>query len=294
MTRRAYLRLDPDFFERKVIEDQYPPGAAVALISTFCLAEDQPQRGRFRSEKLLRVLLDGPDEPTKLARWVPYLIEHGDLIAQDRGVLYVDGWDEWQEGDWKVAERVRRIRSRKDDTPDVTPDVTVDVTPDVTVPVTVNLQDGRRQAAAEAYSGRATTTVENTKPRERSPSSNEPRLTQHQLDSWNNFGSRWDAFKEAWLRRGLMYAPFGSPDDDDTSQRGLLFQVLDNRPTEIVRWVKEAPVPTSREIITYVLDRWHKVRADAGLDDEAWEAEKVDDRRKSVDSMSRISDLVNR
>jgi hypothetical protein len=147
MTRRAYLRLDPDFFERKVFGDHYPIPAAFALVATFCLAEDQPHRGRFRSEKLLKVLLDGPDEPpTRLSRQVPYLIEHGDLTVQDRGVLYVDGWDEWQEGDWKVAERVRRIRFRKSDTPLVTPDVTPPDTPDVTVDVTPNMQDGRRKA----------------------------------------------------------------------------------------------------------------------------------------------------
>jgi hypothetical protein len=152
MTRRAYLRLDPDFFERKVVEDRYPLPAALALISTLCLSEDQPQRGRFRNAKLLRVLLDG-DPPTGLGKWVPYLIEHGDLIAQDRGVLYIDGWDEWQEGDWKVAERVARIRARKSGTatvtPGDTPDVTVSVTPDVTVDVTPPRYSGERLAEGE-------------------------------------------------------------------------------------------------------------------------------------------------
>lgn len=116
---RAYLRLDPGFYERKVIAQGYPAGAAMALVGAMCLAEYQPTRGRFRSSAVLRTLL-GPN-----AKWVAYLIEHGDLVERKEG-LYVDGWDEWQEGDWKVAERVRRIRGRRK--------VTVDVTPDVTVP----------------------------------------------------------------------------------------------------------------------------------------------------------------
>ena len=101
---RAYLRLDPEVADKKV---GYPDGAFRAFIECITLAEQQPQRGRFRNEKLLRVLLD------KRARWVPYLVQHGDLVYQPDGRIYLDGWDEWQEGDWKVYERVARIRNRK-------------------------------------------------------------------------------------------------------------------------------------------------------------------------------------
>jgi HNH endonuclease len=106
---RAYLRLDPGFFDRKVIDQKYPPGAVAALIGALCHAEHQPQRGRFRDERVLRSLL-GP-----VSRWLPYLIEKRDLVkVRGRGgELYVDGWDEWQEGDWKVGERVARIRNRQ-------------------------------------------------------------------------------------------------------------------------------------------------------------------------------------
>lgn len=90
----------------------------------------------------------------------------------------------------------------------------------------------------------------------------EPRLTERELDSWATFNNRkWDPFKEAWLGRGLHYAPFGSPDDDDTSQRGLLWQIADARPNDLGRWVKEAPGRTSREVITHVLEQWHEQRA---------------------------------
>ncbi len=102
---RAYLRLDPGFDEHK---ENYPDGPYAALICVFCLAESQPQRGRFRSAKFLRALMG------KRARHLAYLLEQGDLIEDSDGKLYVDGWDEWQEGDWKVGERLERLRVRRE------------------------------------------------------------------------------------------------------------------------------------------------------------------------------------
>ena len=114
---RAYLRLDPHATDHKA---DYPDGAFRAFFETLCHAEQQPQRGRFRNRKLLAVLLE------KRSRWIPYLIEHGDLVETPSGKLYVDGWDEWQEGDVTVSERMRRLRSRqKGVTPTDTPAVTV-------------------------------------------------------------------------------------------------------------------------------------------------------------------------
>lgn len=118
---RAYLRLDPNASDRK---SDYPDGAFRAFFETLCHAEQQPQRGRFRNRKLLAVLLE------RRARWIDFLIEQGDLIETESGKLYVDGWDEWQEGDVTVSERMRRLRSRQrsvtpTDTPSVTPAVTV-------------------------------------------------------------------------------------------------------------------------------------------------------------------------
>lgn len=131
------------------------------------------------------------------------------------------------------------------------------------------------------------------KPRAQSPT-NEPRLTEPQLDSWDSFGSRWERFKKAWLGRGLLYAPFGSPDDDDTSQRGLLFQVLDARPNDVVRWVEEAPKPVAREVITYILEQWHEARAAAGVDDDEWQEAKDEERHTAGPAMSRISEVLAR
>jgi hypothetical protein len=138
---RAYIRLDPSFDERKY---DYPDGPYAALIATFCLAEHQPERGRFRSLDYLARLLG------KRGRHASYLLEHGDLIKLPDGRCYLVGWDEWQEGDWKVGERVARIRNRKNGTEQVTPDVTVHVTPPVTVDVTVPVTPARLSAGGSA------------------------------------------------------------------------------------------------------------------------------------------------
>jgi hypothetical protein len=101
---RAYIRLDPQFDERK---EAYPDGPYRALVACLCLSESQPVRGRFRSMDYLRRLLG------KAGKHAQYLLDHGDLTVLEDGRVYVQGWDEWQEGDWKVGERVRRIRARR-------------------------------------------------------------------------------------------------------------------------------------------------------------------------------------
>jgi hypothetical protein len=123
MSLRAYQRFDPRLFERKVLEQGYPAGAFAALVGAIGAAEAQPERGRFRSERVLRALLES------YGRWVPYLIAHRDVIVLDDGRLYVDGWDEWQEGDWKVQERVTRIRNRRRTVATVAPVTVESVTP---------------------------------------------------------------------------------------------------------------------------------------------------------------------
>jgi hypothetical protein len=142
---RAYLRLDPHLADKKA---DYPDGAHRAFVDTLCFAEHQPMRGRFRNQKLLAVLL------AKRARWIPYLIEHGDLVPMPDGKLYVDGWDEWQEGDVTVPERMKRLRSRQRGvTPTDTPTVTATVTAArVTVPSSGGVS-GRREAVSGGGGG---------------------------------------------------------------------------------------------------------------------------------------------
>ena len=101
---RAYLRLDPQLADKKA---DYPDGAFRAFVEVLCWSEQQHPRGVFRSRKLLAVLLE------KRARWITYLIDHGDLIAMPTGQLVVEGWTEWQEGDLKVHDRMRAVRERR-------------------------------------------------------------------------------------------------------------------------------------------------------------------------------------
>lgn len=139
---RAYLRLDPNAYERKVIQQGYSLQLYAAFMGVLCVAERQPTRGVFRDERLLRALL-GP-----AGRYVTDMIAKGDLIVRADGTLYVDGWEEWQEGDWKVGERVQRIRNRKRTAPTVTPTVTPVTEPTVDTP-----SDGDRLSVIDGGGG---------------------------------------------------------------------------------------------------------------------------------------------
>lgn len=93
---RAYLRMSPNL-------DQHPDPEGMVLL--LCAAARQPQRGRFRDRSVLARVLG----PARLKRF----IARGDVVELQGGVWYAEGWDEWQEGDYTVGERQRRIRERK-------------------------------------------------------------------------------------------------------------------------------------------------------------------------------------
>lgn len=77
------------------------PGDMVALL---CAANRQPRRGRFKTPELAQHVLGRGLFERSMRR--------GDLIPNGSWV-YVDGWEDWQEGDWTVGERMRRLRARK-------------------------------------------------------------------------------------------------------------------------------------------------------------------------------------
>lgn len=101
---RAYHRIDPLMDERK---SDYTPAQLGAFLKVQLLAGRQKRRGMFRSRQALMGAL-----PSPYARHVQFLIEQRDLIPTEDGGLYVDGWDEWQEGDFTVRERMSRLRNR--------------------------------------------------------------------------------------------------------------------------------------------------------------------------------------
>ena len=136
---KAYLRLDPE------IHRKHPDlGSYVALL---CEAAHQDPRGRFRERKILENLFGRAK--------VNAFLKRGDLTKQKDGCLYVDGWDEWQEGDFTVAERMRNLRARKklrvEHRQERAP---IAVTPGVTVGVTLPSPD--RIAPSEASGVQAT------------------------------------------------------------------------------------------------------------------------------------------
>ena len=162
---RAYFRTLPDLYERKAFgtdtHPPYHPAAIACFLGVLCMAEQQPDRGRFKSRRLLVVLLEGPrGEGRLMARQVGFLIDHGDLIEAPDGSLYVEGWDELQEGNWQVAERMSRYRAREHGASTVTVPVTVPVTVQTVTPpsrVEAIAVSGKRLAVAGARNDGAAT-----------------------------------------------------------------------------------------------------------------------------------------
>ena len=135
--RKAFGTRNPDGTPRR---PAYPPDAIVAFYGTLELAEEQPTRGHFESERLLRVLLEGPDgRGRRFARQVAFLVAQGDLVPAKGGGLDVEGWEILQEGDTTIADRVARFRSRKRNAaanPPANGDANASGNGDVTPPVT--------------------------------------------------------------------------------------------------------------------------------------------------------------
>ncbi len=102
-----------------------------------------------------------------------------------------------------------------------------------------------------------------------------PTLSKTELDAWRSFGSEWDAVKAAWLGRGFRLPPSGEA-DDPKGQRGLLYPILDARPSDLPRWIRSASGKTPHQVIAWVLAQWDQVKADAGADDN-----QADDERPS-------------
>jgi hypothetical protein len=235
----AYLRVSPLIDEHKAA---YSDGQFRAFLHILALAARQPDRGRFRSEAQLRALLG------RLGRHVPHLLAEGDLEVQADGALVVHGWDVWQEGDMTVRDRMAALRNRRRN---------ATVTDTVTSTVTQPSPTATRISSSVSTSSRVTPT-DRTPPR----APRQVTLSKEQLEAWRSFGPAWDPFKAAWLGRGFLYPPSGDPDGGEDTQRGLLWQVLDARPSGIAEWVRAAPKgSTARAVVQYVLDRFHEVRA---------------------------------
>lgn len=103
---RAYLRVDPNI-------DQHPDPLGMVLL--LCAGARQPERGRFKDRSVV-VRAIGPARAKAM-------IGRGDVVQLADSRWYMVGWDEWQEGDYTVGERMRRMRARRSKAvaPDTTP-----------------------------------------------------------------------------------------------------------------------------------------------------------------------------
>lgn len=93
---KAYLRIDPNL-------DQTHP-APEDMVRLLCCGNRQPCRGRFKSRELAISVLGRGLYQRSIAR--------GDLSLDGHGSVVIPGWEEWQEGDLNVGERMRRLRER--------------------------------------------------------------------------------------------------------------------------------------------------------------------------------------
>jgi hypothetical protein len=125
---KAFLRVDPDI-------DQKHPDNLDGFIRLLCAANRQVPRGRFSSRAVMDRLF-GKAAVDKFAK-------RKDIRTEPDGSITVVGWHVWQEGDWTVAERMRRYRESKggisgeETSLDPSPTVTTGVTDTVTEIVTV-------------------------------------------------------------------------------------------------------------------------------------------------------------
>lgn len=124
--------------------------------------------------------------------------------------------------------------------------------------------------------------------------SNEPRLTKREFDAWAGYErTAWGPFRAAWTARGFRLPPKGGEHDDQgDSLRSMLWQIADAWPDALGEWVRAAPGRTTHEIVAYVLEQWHAIRADAGVEDPEWAETKAAERQAASTAMSRIGALL--
>lgn len=249
---KAYLRLDPNV-------DQTHPDNLGEFIRLLCAANRQPHRGYFKTVRALEGLFGRAA--------VKRFLDRGDIARQRDGTVYVPGWDHWQEGDLTVAERMQRLRDKVVSEPsqDRNGESNGGVTEPYQTPSHLPSPPSEASRRIDVREKKAPSTSESLGNGE--PSAKDARLTREQYEAWGTFGPEWAPFKMAWITRGFLFPPAGEPDDNDTSQRGLLWQVLDARPSDLPRWVCEAPGATTRQVIQYVLDRWHEIRQSVAEDE---------------------------
>jgi hypothetical protein len=126
-------------------------------------------------------------------------------------------------------------------------------------------------------------------------------LSREQHEAWLEFERGadldvWAPTLEAWAER-FPWPPMGDRYDDDQapSQRSVLWQMLDAWPTEVPRWLRQAPrAASARDVLAYCVRRWHDVREAVGPDpdDEMRVAEIRVDRAHARGVLTRVRDIL--
>lgn len=109
---RAYLRIDPNL-------DQHPDPLGMVLL--LCAGARQAERGHFKDRAVVVRAIGAARTKTLIAR--------DDIVELPDGRWYIEGWDEWQEGDHTVAERMKRMRARRAKRHNTVSPVTVPASP---------------------------------------------------------------------------------------------------------------------------------------------------------------------
>lgn len=88
----------------------YPDGPIVALVFAFCKAAEQAEPGTFDSLPVLRAILDATGN--KRGKWVPFLVEKGDVVVLPDGRATLPNWREFQD-EGKSTTRVQKHRAER-------------------------------------------------------------------------------------------------------------------------------------------------------------------------------------
>jgi hypothetical protein len=262
----------------------------------------EPAPGQFASKAVFR------DVTGRWARWLDDYIKVGLLELAPRlcpkcktawsamppksGVLVVHDWQEHQYDPRKI-ERQReyedRQRAEKEAAEAAVSDGVSDAQSDgVSDEFPTGDSRGRARDRAPNVERRTTNEESGTTTSDLDArNGREPTLSKAELDSWRAFGPEWNGVKAAWLDHGFRLPPSGEP-DDPKGQRGLLFPILDARPTSLATWIRESKGKTPHAVVAHVLERWDQVKADAGVADEPNDDERDLPRAASAERLGSI------
>jgi hypothetical protein len=168
----------------------YTPAQLGAFLKVQLVAGRQTSRGRFRSIAAIRAIL-----PAAYARHIDFLVAEGDLDVLTDGTVYVDGWDQWQEGDLTVKDRMAALRNRRRNgtvTSTVTQPSPTAIRSSVGVGIGVSGEPNGSPAPRERYDGRADLEMFLLL-RRRAPTPKQRRLLDEVLDRHDLTGPEWSA-----------------------------------------------------------------------------------------------------